>query len=119
MEIINITKIKNEVISHNVEKIVKKIPLLTEHAMVSIIFIPTNDKTAQHFHSNTDEINFIVEGSGEVVVNGETQKLEKEMVVVVPRKKPFQFVTRKENMIMLSFRPINKLQKKSKQKVKS
>jgi len=111
MEIINISEIKNEVNNHNLEKIIKKIPLLTEHAMASIIFIPSNAETAKHYHSNTDEINFIIEGSGKIAIDGEIQDLEKEMVLVVPKKKSFQFVTTKENMIILSFRPINKLKK--------
>ena len=43
---------------------------------------------AKHFHSNTDEIQYIVEGTGTAWLGGEKREIRPGMLIVIPRGTP-------------------------------
>jgi mannose-6-phosphate isomerase-like protein (cupin superfamily) len=112
MEIVNLNELFDEFKTYE-KKVVKKIPIMTEHAIASITFIPSNTETAKYVHTHTDEINFIANGNGQIEINGEKHELKKGMILIIPKKKTFQISSSKYNLIIISLRPIKSLGEKA------
>jgi mannose-6-phosphate isomerase-like protein (cupin superfamily) len=60
--------------------------------------------TREHFHRDQDEIYFIVEGSGVIVVGGERTAVSAGSMLFAPKDTPHSIETSDERMVMLFFK---------------
>jgi mannose-6-phosphate isomerase-like protein (cupin superfamily) len=102
MEIIQISSVKDFTES----KIVKKVPILTEQLMATILLIPPNSKAPAHAHSETDEIHYIIKGNGSITVGKNSKNVNEGMLILVPKTESHYFSTSDMNMIILSQSPV-------------
>ena len=102
MEIIQIDSIKD----FKDSKIVKRVPILTEQLMATILLIPPNSDAPAHAHSESDEIHYIIKGKGKITVGESTEKINEGMLILVPKTESHHFSTSKANLIVLSQSPV-------------
>ena len=102
MEIIQIENIKD----FKDSKIVKKVPILTEQLMATILLIPPNSKAPAHTHSESDEIHYIIKGNGKITVGESTEKVNEGMLILVPKTESHFFSTSDDNLTVLSNSPV-------------
>lgn len=65
-------------------EVVKKVPMLTDRAVVSLLFFEKEQEMSLHKHENCDEIIYIIDGECEITVGNETKKLKSKNMVLVP-----------------------------------
>ncbi|UCE36154.1 MAG: cupin domain-containing protein [Thermoplasmata archaeon] len=103
-------------------KVVKKVPILTDQLMATVLMIPPNTKIPAHMHSESDEIHYIVSGSGKISIGKENRAIKEGMLILVPKAKSHYFTTEKKPMVVLSnspvCEPVNVLNKKDDEKIK-
>ena len=102
MEIIQISSIKE----FKESKIVKKVPILTEQLMATILLIPPGSKAPAHAHSESDEIHYIIKGTGKITVGKNSETVNEGMLILVPKTESHYFSTSDENLIVLSNSPV-------------
>jgi mannose-6-phosphate isomerase-like protein (cupin superfamily) len=102
MEIIHINNIKD----FKESKIVKKVPILTEQLMATILLIPPGSKAPAHAHSETDEIHYVIEGTGKITVGTNSENVNEGMLILVPKTESHYFSTSNANLIILSQSPV-------------
>jgi mannose-6-phosphate isomerase-like protein (cupin superfamily) len=102
MEIIQINNIKE----FKQTKIVKKVPILTEQLMATLLMIPPNSKAPAHSHSETDEIHYIIKGNGKITIGKSSKTVNEGMLILVPKTESHFFSTSDMNLIVLSQSPV-------------
>lgn len=102
MEIIQIDNIKD----FKESKIVKKVPILTDQLMATILLIPPNSKAPAHSHSESDEIHYIIKGTGKITVGKNSKSVNEGMLILVPKTELHFFSTSNANLIILSQSPV-------------
>lgn len=83
-------------------KVIKKIPIISNQLMSTIIFIGSETTTLKHKHIMYDELHYIIQGSGKIEIDGESESISEGMMVLVPKSKQHSFSTSKEQMSVLS-----------------
>ena len=58
--------------------------LKSDHMTFGVTEVPANSRMSPHTHKSEEEIIFIVQGEGEVVIDGETEPLEAGTAIVLP-----------------------------------
>ncbi len=99
MELISINEIQN----FQESKVIKKIPIISDQLMTTILFIGTKTDTPSHSHADFDEIHYIIQGSGKITVDGESSQVDEGMMILVSKAKPHYFQTSNKQMTVLSF----------------
>ena len=107
MEIIQIEGINDFIES----KIVKQVPILTEQLMATILMIPSNAKTPAHAHTESDEIHYIIRGTGRISVGKNSNKVQEGNLILVPKTESHYFSTSENTLIVLSQSPVCELEK--------
>lgn len=102
MEIIQIENIND----FKESKIVKKVPILTEQLMATILLIPPNSNAPSHIHSESDEIHYIIKGNGKITVGKNSKNVKEGMLILVPKTESHHFSTSNANLIVLSQSPV-------------
>ncbi len=87
-------------------KVVKKVPILTEQLMATVLMIPPNTMIPAHVHSESDEILYIVSGSGKISIGSQNRAIKEGMLILVPKTKSHFFSTQKKSMVVLSNSPV-------------
>jgi mannose-6-phosphate isomerase-like protein (cupin superfamily) len=87
-------------------KVVKKVPILTDQLMATVLLIPPNMKIPAHVHSESDEIHYIVSGSGKISIGKQNRAIKEGMLILVPKAKSHYFITEKKPMVVLSNSPV-------------
>jgi len=98
MEIVNINDIQN----FQDSRVIKKIPLISNQLMSTILFIGNNTTTPSQKHLAVDEIHYIIQGAGKITIDGKSQPVAKGMMILVLKSKPHSFSTLKKQMTVLS-----------------
>ena len=98
MEIVNL----NEIEEFQLSSIVKKIPILTEQLMATLVCIDKNTATAAHVHDDVDELHYVVKGSGKITVGKKKIGLSSGMLIHVPKSKSHFFSTSLKQMMVIS-----------------
>ena len=98
MELINISAIKD--FKHS--KVIKKVPIMTEQLMSTVLFIAPNTKSPAHSHAQIDEIQFIIKGSGKITVGKKSKSVKEGTLILVAKTEKHFFSTSKGRMIVLS-----------------
>lgn len=80
MHIINITEQKE----FNTSGIIKKVPILTDRAVVSLMFFEKGQEMSLHKHKNCDEIIYIIDGECEITIGDEKEKANKGNIALAP-----------------------------------
>ncbi|UCF07258.1 MAG: cupin domain-containing protein [Thermoplasmata archaeon] len=87
-------------------KPVKKVPILTDQLMATILTIGPNTKIPAHIHPDSDEIHYIVKGTGKITVGNKSITIKEGMLILVPKTESHYFSTSNEQMIVLSNSPV-------------
>ncbi|UCG68425.1 MAG: cupin domain-containing protein [Thermoplasmata archaeon] len=87
-------------------KVVKKVPILTDQLMATVLMIPPNTKIPAHVHSESDEIHYIVSGSGKISIGKHNRSIKEGMLILVPKAETHYFTTEKKPMVVLSNSPV-------------
>lgn len=82
--------------------IVKHVPILTEQLMATVLLIPPNSKAPAHAHSESDEIHYIIRGTGRISVGKKSKKVQEGNLILVPKTEPHYFSTSENILIVLS-----------------
>jgi mannose-6-phosphate isomerase-like protein (cupin superfamily) len=98
MEIIQIENIKD----FKESKIIKRVPILTEQVMATLLLIPPDSEAPTHSHSESDEIHYIIKGNGKITVGKNSKSVKEGMLILVSKTESHHFSTSKANMIVLS-----------------
>jgi mannose-6-phosphate isomerase-like protein (cupin superfamily) len=98
MEFVNINDIKD----FQKSKVIKKIPIISKQLLSTLLFIDSNTSLPSHKHSKFDEIQYIISGAGAITMDGETEAIKEGMLILVPKTKPHNFSTLKDQMTILS-----------------
>ena len=80
MDIVNI----KEQEEFNKTEVVKKIPMLTDKAIVGLLFFEKGQEMSLHKHKNCDEIIYVIEGVCEITIGDEKEKANKGNIVLAP-----------------------------------
>ena len=102
MEFIDIKKIEE----FQPASIVKKVPIMTDQLMATLICIDNQKKTVPHKHPDFDEFHFIVNGKGKITIGNNCLKLNMGMLVLVPRSEAHSFSTEEERLTILTICPL-------------
>ncbi len=87
-------------------KVVKKVPILTDQLIATILMIPPNTIIPAHIHSESDEIHYIVSGSGKISIGKQNRTIKEGMLILVPKTKPHYFSTGNKPMVVLANSPV-------------
>lgn len=102
MELINIEDIKELRNS----KVIKKVPILTDQLMATILSIPPNTKIPSHIHTGSDEIHYVIKGEGKITIGKKSKTIKEGMLILVPKTESHYFSTLYEQLIVLSNSPV-------------
>ena len=83
-------------------KLVKKVPIISPQLMSTVLVIGSKTTTPTHKHQSYDEIHYIIKGTGEIVIENESQTITEGMIILVPQQKQHHFNTSDEHMLVLS-----------------
>jgi mannose-6-phosphate isomerase-like protein (cupin superfamily) len=111
MELVNLYELQD----FQNSKVIKKIPIISDSIMSTIFFIGPNTNTPIHKHIGFDEIYYIINGTGKIVVDDEPKEVNEGMIIMVPKTKSHNFTTSEKNLTILSFNtfPERKANKKN------
>lgn len=98
MELVDI----NDVDDLRYSNIVKKVPILTDQLIVTILSIDIGTELPAHSHTDTDELHYIIKGSGKITVDGESRSIKEGILTLVPKAKTHYFTTFREQLIVMS-----------------
>ena len=68
-----------------------------------IFVIKENSPTIEHYHPNSIQHTIMVEGTGTVKIEGITQELKEQELVIIPQRIPHEFFPGPEKMVVFSF----------------
>jgi quercetin dioxygenase-like cupin family protein len=98
MEFINVNKFEGSQES----QVVKRVPILTDQLMATLLLIEPQTTVPSHLHQDQDEILYIIEGAGKISIGKTTQIIEEGMLILVPRNVPHNFSTSKDKLLVAS-----------------
>jgi mannose-6-phosphate isomerase-like protein (cupin superfamily) len=87
-------------------KTIKKVPILTDQMMATLLLIPPNTEVPAHSHIESDEIHYIISGSGRITIGSQSEKVQKGMLILVQKAEFHYFSTLKDPLIILSNSPV-------------
>jgi mannose-6-phosphate isomerase-like protein (cupin superfamily) len=90
----------------NESKTIKKVPILSDQMMATLLLIPPNTKVPAHSHIESDEIHYIISGSGKITIGGQSEKVKKGQLILVQKAEYHYFTTLKDSLIVLSNSPV-------------
>jgi mannose-6-phosphate isomerase-like protein (cupin superfamily) len=88
----------------NISGIVKKVPILSDHLIVEILVIEKGEDTATHIHSSSDEVQYVIKGTGHITVAGADYPLRDGLSVLVPKRMSHKFASDNGQLIIMSVR---------------
>ena len=103
MEIKEVKKLKQ----FRRNKVVRKVPMMTEHLMTAVLFIGPDTEMPILHHKNLEKIHYIVEGEGKLSVGKETRKVAAGMLILIPKAKMYYYKTFGKPLVVLSIGPIS------------
>ena len=98
MELVNL----NEHQAFQKSKVIKKIPIISNQLMSTILFIGPKTITPVHKHTGYDEIHYIIRGTGKIIIESESNSITEGMMILVPKSKPHNFSTSENQLTVLS-----------------
>lgn len=91
MRVINIDDIHGrEIKTPGVTRVVKQI-LVTKRMATHLAIIPPSQSTSEHSHPMSEEIVYVVSGTGNVKVGEETREYKRNHLVFIPEGSPHQY----------------------------
>lgn len=90
----------------NESKTIKKVPILSDQMMATLLLIPPNTEVPAHSHLESDEIHYVISGSGKITIGGHSEKVRKGMLILVQRAEFHYFTTQKEPLVVLTNSPV-------------
>ncbi len=96
MEFINVNKFD----STQESQVIKRVPILTDQLMATLLLIEPHTTVPSHHHQDLDEIQYIIEGSGKISIGKTTRAIEEGMLILVPRNVPHNFSTSKDKLLV-------------------
>jgi len=87
-------------------KIMKKVPILTDQLMATMLIIGPQTNIPAHNHLNIDEVHYIIRGSGRIKVGKESKPVKKGMMILIPKGKSHCYSTSKDKLMVISIRPV-------------
>ncbi len=108
MENNNVLELANipEISEFRAESVVKKVPIVTDQIMASILFIDSDQKMLAFRDFTSDRIYHIIIGSGKITMEKEEQVIDEGSLILVPFGKIHFFSTNGEQMTVLCVRPV-------------
>jgi mannose-6-phosphate isomerase-like protein (cupin superfamily) len=59
---------------------------------IAVIVVESMKHGQEHFHNNTEEIYFVLEGKGSIMINKNIQKIEKDDCIIIPIKQDHKLI---------------------------
>jgi mannose-6-phosphate isomerase-like protein (cupin superfamily) len=84
--------------------IVKKVPILTDHLIVEILVIEKGEDSATHVHVGSDEVQYIIKGTGRITVVGKDHPVRDGLSILVPKCNPHKFASDNGQLMIMSVR---------------
>lgn len=102
MEFVKINDFSNS----NDMQVVKKVPILTDQLMATILLIEPNTTLPSHIHKDLDEIHYIIEGTGKITIGKDSRTIDEGLMILVPKNLPHNFTTSNDKLIVASICPV-------------
>lgn len=91
---------------YRTERVLKKVPILTDQVMVDILYIAPSTKGLSIQDIVSDWIYYVVRGAGRLDAGSDSVPLRSGMLMLVPKGERHVFSTDSERMCVLSFRSV-------------
>jgi mannose-6-phosphate isomerase-like protein (cupin superfamily) len=101
----------SEMAEFHAGKVIKKVPILTDQLMATVLYINSQNKKLVINDSENDRIYYIVKGMGKLKVGELEKDIEEGEIILAPRQESLSFSTNGKQLIVLSVRSI-KLKKR-------
>ena len=86
--------------------IVKKIPIMTDQMVATLICIDKQKETISHVNQDFDEFHLVLSGSGKISIGNISVNLKEGMLVFVPRTETHCFSTKDDRLTVLTISPL-------------
>lgn len=100
MDLIDINKFRES----QDPKIIKKVPILTDQLIATMLIIEPDTNIPAHDHLDIDEVHYIIRGSGRITIGNETGPVNDGIIILVPRGKSHCYSTSKDKLTVISVR---------------
>ena len=87
--------------------LIKKIPIITDQVMVTVLYVGPRHEIPFHIHSNYDEVHYVTEGSGEITIEGMGRLVKEGNLILVPRGKKHRFRGGENGSSLLTINPLS------------
>jgi mannose-6-phosphate isomerase-like protein (cupin superfamily) len=84
--------------------IVKKVPIISDHLIVEILVIEKGEDTATQVHTSSDEVQYVIKGTGFITVDGKDYPLKEGLSIMVPQCMPHRFASDNGQLMIMSVR---------------
>ena len=78
MEFVNVSEFDN---CCNL-KVIKKVPILTDQLMATVLLIEPNTTLPSHTHKDLDEIHYVIEGAGKITIGKNSREVDEGLMIV-------------------------------------
>jgi mannose-6-phosphate isomerase-like protein (cupin superfamily) len=108
MEALNMEHIDmNGIKEFHEHKVVKKVPLLSSNLMSSLLFIGTGTKMLPVPTKGSEEMHFILEGSGSIEIEDEVQGVDQGVFLLIPPHSHYHYITLEQEMTVLLVKQVD------------
>jgi mannose-6-phosphate isomerase-like protein (cupin superfamily) len=88
-------------------KVVKKVPLLSNDLMGSLLFIGSDTNMLPVRTKGSNEMHLVLEGDGGIEMDGKTRKVGKGTFMLIPPHSRYRYTTKDNEMIVLVVKQVN------------
>jgi mannose-6-phosphate isomerase-like protein (cupin superfamily) len=108
METKSILELANipEISEFRADSVIKKVPIITDQVIVSIMFIDSDKKMLAFKDINSDRVYHIISGSGKISWENEERIIKTGSLILVPWGQTHFFSTNFEKMTVLCVKPV-------------
>jgi mannose-6-phosphate isomerase-like protein (cupin superfamily) len=93
-----------EIDTREIFGIVKKVPIISDHLIVEILVIEKGEDTATHIHKSSDEVQYVIKGTGFITVDGKDHPLREGISIMVPKNMSHKFASDNGQLTIMSVR---------------
>lgn len=108
MEIKNLPVFVNiqEISEFQVGSVIKKVPIVTNQIMASVMFFDSQESVIKLKDFNADRIYHIISGLGKIIIEKEETLIREDFLILVPKEKAHFFSIKSKHMTVLCVKSV-------------
>ena len=84
----------------------REVPIITNHAMATILLIDAGSMTKDLNHPQKDRIYYVIKGHGEVMIDNEIREVGEGELILIPKGKFHKYTTKSQRLTLMSINQI-------------